>query len=88
MDVNNLRFKITLYGFFVSPYTSEKLQMDDDNDLWITIDNQLKTSELLHEGVHFHKCKNCSRIFSHSNFNEKGKLCTTRSDNGICPDCS
>ena len=61
---------------------------DSDDDLWIDIDKKLKSSEIFREGTHLHKCENCGLIYSHSHFNSKGKLCSTRSDKGKCPNCT
>jgi len=62
--------------------------MSDNNDLWIIIDKQLRTSELFRESTHLHRCKNCGIIYSHSQFKPNGKLCTIRSDEGKCPECA
>jgi hypothetical protein len=62
--------------------------MNDSDELWIVTDKRLKTSELFRNSTHLHRCENCKRIYTHSQFNEKGKLCTIRSDRGICPNCT
>ena len=62
--------------------------MNDNDNLWIVIDNQLKNSEIFRESTHLHKCEICGLIYSHNHFNSKGKLCYIRSDKGKCPKCS
>jgi rubredoxin len=62
--------------------------MNDSDNLWIVIDKQLKNSEIFRESTHLHRCENCGLIYSHSSFNSKGKLCSIRSDKGICPKCT
>jgi hypothetical protein len=87
-----IRFDLRSHDFYMHVTDlgyEERCKMNDANDdTWIVLDKELKNSELFHEGFHIHRCEKCKDIYSHNHFNVKGKLCTMRSDRGICPNCS